>query len=175
MTSPGDKAGSVLSALYGAGGISKRALFPGTQPSFRDRLFLTPVLVTLQDSCFREICRPVCDIWSHRFKVREWDGGREHSGVPEAAARRAAPATQSYFLATLEGLGGRADEHPAVPCKLSVNFCPLSVPICHYQTMMRTRWTMPVWERPGKGTPAAQWKQGQYRPSPGRFPGIYSN
>lgn len=85
------------------------------------------------------------------------------------------PKTQSYFLATLEGLGGRADEHPAVPCKLSVNFCPLSVPICHYQTMMRTRWTMPVWERPGKGTPAAQWKQGQYRPSPGRFPGIYSN
>lgn len=74
MTSPGDKAGSAFGALDGGGDIPKRALFPGTQPSFRDRLFLTLVFVILQDSCFREICRPVCDIWSHRFKVKEWDG-----------------------------------------------------------------------------------------------------
>lgn len=57
---------------------------------------------------FRELCRPVCDIWSHRFKVREWDGGREENkpGVPGGGVTESCPCHPSYFVATLEGLQG---------------------------------------------------------------------
>lgn len=43
--------------------------------------------------------------------------------------------------------------------KGNVSFCPLSVPICHYQIMMENRLAMPVSEAVGEGVShILQWK-----------------
>lgn len=100
----GTKLGQLLSALYVCPFLRGLCSQPPNLLLETETIF-NPNFSNSSGQLFQGNSRPVCDIWSHCFKVREWDGPRERNpGVSGGGVLRDPHLQPEATVATLEGL-----------------------------------------------------------------------